>query len=54
MGTVESWTRHIYGASALLDMRTQEELQNTESLNLFIQLRFQIVCPSCPPRHYHH
>ncbi|KAL4860628.1 hypothetical protein BDV12DRAFT_181301 [Aspergillus spectabilis] len=43
LGTINKWTSHVYGASALLELRGQEELQNSEGLNLFIQLRFQII-----------
>lgn len=40
---MEKWTTHVYGASALLELRGPSELQTAEGLKLFIQLRFQIV-----------
>jgi hypothetical protein len=40
---MEKWTSHVYGASTLLELRGQNELQSPEGLKLFIQLRFQIV-----------
>ncbi|KAL2872595.1 Zn(II)2Cys6 transcription factor [Aspergillus lucknowensis] len=49
LGTMEKWTSHIYGASALLELRGQQELQDAEALKLFIQLRFQIII-SCVQR----
>lgn len=40
---MEKWTTHVYGASVLLELRGPLELQTSEGLKLFIQLRFQIV-----------
>jgi hypothetical protein len=45
---MEKWTSHVYGASTLLELRGQQEMQNPEGLKLFIQLRFQIVSLMIP------
>ncbi|KAL2803268.1 hypothetical protein BJX63DRAFT_78242 [Aspergillus granulosus] len=41
--TMGKWTSHVYGASTLLELRGQKELQSPDGLKLFIQLRFQII-----------
>ncbi|KAL2859337.1 hypothetical protein BJX68DRAFT_226138 [Aspergillus pseudodeflectus] len=52
LDTMEKWTSHVYGASTLLELRGQHELQSPEGLKLFIQLRFQIII-SCLQRGLH-
>ncbi|KAL2829379.1 hypothetical protein BJY01DRAFT_255022 [Aspergillus pseudoustus] len=50
--TMQKWTSHVYGASTLLELRGQKELQSPEGPKLFIQLRFQIII-SCLQRGLH-
>lgn len=42
---IENWINHIRGASALLELRGMEQLQDADGLRLFVQLRYQIVRP---------
>lgn len=44
---IDSWTNHIRGAVALLELRGVEQLQDPDGLQLFLQLRYQIVRPKC-------
>lgn len=41
---IENWINHIRGAAALLELRGVEQLQDSDGLRLFVQLRYQIVC----------
>lgn len=41
--SMESWTQHIDGAAALLELRGEDQFQHQFGLRLFIQLRGQIV-----------
>ncbi|KAJ0412936.1 hypothetical protein BJY00DRAFT_306658 [Aspergillus carlsbadensis] len=43
LDSIEKWTSHMRGACLLLEMRSHHHLQRSEGLNLFIQLRFQII-----------
>lgn len=40
---IDNWTNHINGAAALLELRGVEQLQEEQGLQLFLQLRYQIV-----------
>ncbi|KXG46367.1 uncharacterized protein PGRI_052230 [Penicillium griseofulvum] len=40
---IESWTNHINGATALLNIRGTEQLKTNAGLLLFLHLRYQIV-----------
>ncbi|OJI84882.1 hypothetical protein ASPTUDRAFT_188979 [Aspergillus tubingensis CBS 134.48] len=40
---IDSWTNHIRGAVALLELRGVEQLQDPDGLQLFLQLRYQII-----------
>ncbi|KAJ5131358.1 uncharacterized protein N7515_007397 [Penicillium bovifimosum] len=40
---IDSWTNHINGATALLDLRGVEQLKSDAGLRLFLHLRYQIV-----------
>ncbi|KAJ5774958.1 hypothetical protein N7457_009854 [Penicillium paradoxum] len=46
---IDSWTNHINGAAALLDLRGTDQLKNDAGLRLFLHLRYQIVI-SCLQR----
>ncbi|KAJ5259420.1 hypothetical protein N7478_012401 [Penicillium angulare] len=46
---IDSWTNHIRGATALLEMRGPEQLNTEAGLRLFLHLRYQIVV-SCMQR----
>ncbi|KAJ5948180.1 hypothetical protein N7466_001195 [Penicillium verhagenii] len=46
---INLWTRHINGATALLEMRGPEQLKTETGLRLFMHLRYQIVV-SCMQR----
>ena len=41
--SMETWTRHITGASALLQLRGKEQLRTPVGYHLFIHLRTQVV-----------
>lgn len=41
--SMETWTRHITGASALLQLRGKEQLRTPIGYHLFIHLRTQVV-----------
>ncbi|PYI04189.1 C6 finger domain protein [Aspergillus sclerotiicarbonarius CBS 121057] len=40
---IDNWTNHINGAAALLELRGVEQLQEEQGLQLFLQLRYQII-----------
>lgn len=40
---IESWTNHINGATALLEMRGTDQLKSETGLRLFLHLRYQVV-----------
>jgi hypothetical protein len=40
---MQSWSRHVRGATALLLLRGQDSLYNTAGIGLFLYLRQQIV-----------
>ncbi|RAL05170.1 Zn(II)2Cys6 transcription factor [Aspergillus ibericus CBS 121593] len=46
---IDNWTNHINGAAALLELRGVEQLQEEQGLQLFLQLRYQIII-SCLQR----
>ncbi|KAJ5551847.1 hypothetical protein N7535_000207 [Penicillium sp. DV-2018c] len=46
---IDSWTNHINGATALLDLRGTEQLKSDAGLRLFLHLRYQIII-SCLQR----
>ncbi|KAJ5428632.1 hypothetical protein N7445_010086 [Penicillium cf. griseofulvum] len=46
---IESWTNHINGATALLNIRGTEQLKTNAGLLLFLHLRYQIII-SCLQR----
>ncbi|OJJ34858.1 hypothetical protein ASPWEDRAFT_51110 [Aspergillus wentii DTO 134E9] len=50
--SIENWTNHIRGAVGLLELRGVEQLQTPTGLNLFVQLRYQIII-SCLQRDSH-
>lgn len=43
---METWTRHINGALALLQFRGEEQLRTPIGYQLFIHLRIQVVSVS--------
>ncbi|RDK43167.1 C6 finger domain protein [Aspergillus phoenicis ATCC 13157] len=49
---ITNWTNHITGAAALLELRGVEQLQDPDGLQLFLQLRYQIII-SCLQREAH-
>ncbi|GKZ33737.1 hypothetical protein AbraIFM66950_003769 [Aspergillus brasiliensis] len=49
---IDNWTNHISGAAALLELRGVEQLQDPDGLQLFLQLRYQIII-SCLQREAH-
>ncbi|KAG4439020.1 hypothetical protein IFR05_005484 [Cadophora sp. M221] len=48
--SMETWTRHITGASALLQLRGKEQLRTPIGYHLFIHLRTQVIT-NCIQRH---
>ncbi|KAJ6043304.1 uncharacterized protein N7446_001499 [Penicillium canescens] len=46
---IDSWTNHINGATALLDIRGTDQLKTDAGLKLFLHLRYQIII-SCLQR----
>ncbi|KAJ5365711.1 hypothetical protein N7517_008597 [Penicillium concentricum] len=46
---IDSWTNHINGATALLDIRGPDQLKTNAGLRLFLHLRYQIIV-SCLQR----
>ncbi|KAJ5519795.1 hypothetical protein N7463_000248 [Penicillium fimorum] len=46
---IHSWTNHINGATALLDIRGPDQLKTNAGLRLFLHLRYQIIV-SCLQR----
>lgn len=41
--SIDSWTNHINGATALLDLRGTDQFKTRTGLRLFLYLRYQIV-----------
>ncbi|CAG8234513.1 unnamed protein product [Penicillium salamii] len=46
---IDSWTNHINGATALLDIRGTDQLKTETGLRLFLHLRYQVII-SCLQR----
>lgn len=42
--SLENWQKHINGAAALLDLWDANQIPTTTSIQLFTQLRVEIVC----------
>lgn len=41
--SIDGWTNHINGATALLDIRGTDQFKTSAGLRLFLYLRYQIV-----------
>ena len=48
--SIESWTKHLLGATAIMQLRGKDKLQTPIGYNLFVQLRTQIVRQSMHSR----